>query len=188
MFHTEASTSSKTSTDQQLWVAATERGEEPAFAELYHRHKLLALTVARRICGNDAEDAVQAAFLSIWRSRGQYDAGKGPIGAWMMTVVRNRSIDIARMPRRHRESAAEISEGDLIDPVRVDELAAQQETARHLRTAVASLPPRQRAVVTLGYFGDLSQSEIASRLDVPLGTVKGRARAALRTLQPAVAA
>ena len=181
-------TETSTETEQKLWVAAVERGDESAFADLYLRHRPMALRIARGICGDEAEDAVQAAFLSIWTSRRRYDPSKGTIRSWMLTVVRNRSIDLVRMPRRHREAASEPSEIDLVDPTRTDELVTEQETARTLRAAVASLPDGQRTVVKLGYFDELSQAEIASRLQLPLGTVKGRARAALKSLRPVAAA
>ncbi len=182
-------TNTAAKSDQQLWIAATRHDDESAFATLYDRHRPMALWVARGICGEDAEDTVQTAFLSIWSSRHRYQASKGSVRSWMLAIVRNRAIDLVRKPHWNRERAAELTDDiDLIDPVRTDELAAQRETERALRAAVAALPQKQRTVVTLGYFGELSQSEIASRLGLPLGTVKGRARAALESLRPVAAA
>jgi RNA polymerase sigma-70 factor (ECF subfamily) len=167
--------------DEELWVVA-QAGDEVAFERFYRRHRRLALAVAARICGDEAEDAVQAAFLSIWRNRASYSEAKGSARNWTMAVVRNRAIDAVRASQRRRESPVGESLAGVPDPVRTEELAVERETAHELRAAIAGLPIRQRQVLELGYFSELSQSEIAAALGLPLGTVKGRSRAALRGL------
>lgn len=170
--------------DDALWEAAATRADQRAFERLFMRHRPMALRIAGRICGSDAEDVVQVAFLAIWNNRSSFDPSKGSVKTWMMTVVRNRAIDFTRSAVRRREGASSYPFWEMPDPVRTDDLAADRETSVELRKAVAGLPEAQRKVVELGYFGEMSQSEIAKRLGVPLGTVKGRARAALKNLAP----
>jgi RNA polymerase sigma-70 factor (ECF subfamily) len=167
--------------DKDLW-AAVRAGDEAAFELFYIRHRPVAVQIARRICGEAAEDAVQAAFLSIWRSRASYSAGRGSARAWLMTTVRNRAIDVARANKTRREVAAGERLPDVEDPVRTEEVALGRATSDVLRTAISQLPARQRQVVELGYIAELSQSEIARTLGLPLGTVKGRSRLALKRL------
>lgn len=172
--------------DEALWEAAAGRGDQRAFEQLFLRHRPMALRVAGRICGSEAEDVVQVAFTAIWNNRASFDPTKGSVKTWMMTVVRNRAIDLTRSAVRRREGTSAYPFWETPDPVRTEELAADRETSIELRKAVAGLPNAQRTVVELGYFGEMSQSEIAKKLGVPLGTVKGRARAALKNLAPAV--
>ncbi len=168
--------------DEHLW-ARVQSGDESAFDVFYRRHRRPAVQIARRICGDGAEDAVQAAFLSTWRNRASFDPGKGCVRSWLMGAVRNRSIDVVRKNNRRR---LEVPAGEAVieveDPLRTDEVVFGRATARALRAAIAELPTRQRQVVELGYVSELSQSEIARTLDLPLGTVKGRRRAALEQL------
>ena len=167
--------------DEDLWAAA-QQGDEAAFGHFYRRHRLLALRIAGRICGGEAEDAVQAAFLSTWRNRGSFSPAKGSARNWMLAAVRNRAIDTLRKTERRRDNPTREGLDEVEDPVRTEEAAVERETARELRAAIAELPIRQRQVLALGYFAGLSQSEIASTLGLPLGTVKGRSRAALQGL------
>lgn len=168
--------------DEDLW-ARVQSGDEAAFEVFFRRHRGLAVQVARRICGDGAEDAVQAAFLSTWRNRASFDPGKGCVRSWLMGAVRNRSIDVVRKTNRRK---LEVPAGEAVieveDPTRTDEVVFGRATARALRAAIAKLPTRQRQVVELGYVSELSQTEIARTLGLPLGTVKGRRRAALEQL------
>ncbi len=169
------------SSDEALW-AAVQEGNEVAFEHFVTRHRPLALRIAGRVCGAHAEDAVQAAFLAAWRGRMAFNPAKGSPKAWVMTVVRNRAVDVfrsvCRRPERLEADVADHQEGS----VRTDELVEQRETARNLRAAMANLPESQRTVLALGYFSELSQSEIAGTLGLPLGTVKGRTRLGLEKL------
>lgn len=168
--------------DEVLWTAV-KAGDEASFASFYRRHRQHALSVSRRICGDAAEDAVQAAFLSIWRNRASYSADRGRASSWLMAAVRNRSIDVVRMKnRRQREVLGVEGLIEAEDPLRTEDVAFGRATAQSLRAAIAELPIRERQVVELGYIGELSQSEIAYTLGLPLGTVKGRSRAALQRL------
>ena len=111
-----------------------------------------------------------------------FNETRGSARSWVMAVVRNRSIDIVRSRRRRREEPAGDSSFEIEAPGRTEDLVVRDETSRLLRAAMAALPERQRRVLELGYFAELSHSEIAQRLDVPLGTVKGRSRLGLQKL------
>jgi RNA polymerase sigma-70 factor (ECF subfamily) len=168
--------------DEVLWAAARD-GSEIAFDQFFTRHRPLALRIAATICGGaEAEDAVQAAFFSAWRSRKTYDPARGSARGWLMTVVRNRAIDDVKASTRRRANLEPEALVGVEDPVRTDDVAIERDTARRLRDAIVELPSRQRQVVELAYFGGFSQSEIAGSLGLPLGTVKGRNRLALQKM------
>lgn len=169
-------------TDEDLW-AATLEGEELAFEQLYRRYEATARRVASRICGPDAaEDSVQAAFLSVWRGRSTFNPSVGSLRSWILMVVRNRAIDALRERRRPFHQVAEQHDSEQADPRLTDVEVAIRETGAAVREAVAELPPAQRQVIELAYFGEYSHTEIASALRVPLGTVKGRTRLAFEKL------
>jgi RNA polymerase sigma factor (sigma-70 family) len=181
MIPSAASTAQTSPSDEDLWSAA-QAGDAAAFERFFVRHRPLALHIARQICGEAAEDAVQAAFLSVWRARASYSVEKGSVRNWLMTTVRNRAIDVVRSHKARREVPAGEHLPDIEDPVLTEEIALRRATSRVLRTAMAQLPDRQRQVLELGYIEELSQSEIARALGLPLGTVKGRSRLALQRL------
>lgn len=169
--------------DEALW-AASRSGEESAFEQLYRRYETLSLRVAARVCGpGAAEDAVQAAFLSLWRSRSSFHPSRGSLRNWILAAVRHRAIDAVR--ERSRRPASQIDAEHQPEPSTArtpDVEAAARETGVAVREAVAELPPAQRQVIELAYFGEYSQAEIAEALRVPLGTVKGRTRLAFEKL------
>ncbi len=181
MEFTQAEHRREEKSDEALW-AAVQQGNEVAFEHFVTRHRPLALRIAGRVCGVHAEDAVQTAFLAAWRSRMTFNPAKGSAKAWVMTVVRNRAVDMFRSASRHPEKVEPDTTCQLEDSVRTDVVVEQRETAKNLHAAMAKLPESQRTVLALGYFSELSQSEIAHRLGVPLGTVKGRTRLGLTKL------
>jgi RNA polymerase sigma-70 factor, ECF subfamily len=125
-----------------------------------------------------AEDAVQETFTSVWRSAATYRPERGAGGHWLYAVARNAIVDRARARGENPiEPVDEVSE----DPTPLDRAEADWEAVR-VHTAMSELPERERAVLELAYWGGLSQSEIAERLGVPLGTVKTRTRSALSRL------
>ncbi len=154
-----------------------------AFGELYDRYSSRAFGLAIVICNSSerAEEAVQDAFVSVWRTRARYDQGGGGIQNWIFALVRNRSIDIYRRNRRGdglRASEAHLDRIAMIGSVEDD--AVERDEGERVRGTLHQLPALQREVIALAYFGGLSHSEIAQRLDVPLGTVKGRMRLGLQ--------
>jgi RNA polymerase sigma-70 factor, ECF subfamily len=155
-------------------------GDRAAFEELYRRYTRPVFGLALRRLGDRgrAEDAAQDAFTAIWRSAGSYDAERGQGGAWLYTVARNAIVDGAR---RRLEPAMEIPDEASGDRG-PDERAEASWLAWRVHSALERLPDHERPVIELAYWGGLSQSEVAERLDIPLGTVKTRTRSALSRL------
>lgn len=176
-------------TDEEL-VRGVARIEPAPFEELYERHGAVAFGLARRMLRTQerAEDAVQEAYISLWRGAARYDPAGGSVRSWLLGMVRNRSIDILRRlgvdERRRiaigfedRIAAGEQLETDLI----------RREEATRVRSALATLPPDQRRALELAYYGGWTQTEIAEHFDIPLGTVKSRTRLGLEKLRSALA-
>jgi RNA polymerase sigma-70 factor (ECF subfamily) len=127
-----------------------------------------------------SEDTVQEAFLSAWRSRGQYDPSKGALRTWLLAIVRNRAIDRLRHDRLRREAALDLETGDLSDASSDPALLSPERL--WIRDALRSLPDAQRLAIKLAYYGGLTQTQIARRTRQPLGTVKGQLRLGLLKL------
>ena len=159
-----------------------------AFGALYHRFSAPAYRVAVGIAHSrsHADDVVQEAFLSIWRNRSAYDPERGAVGGWVMGVVRNRAIDVLRKQNRHdgrRDGTDRVIADQVTAADAVEEAVAERDGAARLRAALGALPDAQREVIALAYFGELSATEIADRLSLPVGTVKGRMRLGLDKLR-----
>jgi RNA polymerase sigma-70 factor (ECF subfamily) len=167
-------------------------GDAHAFAVLYHRHLRAAVALAMQMCARRAiaEEVVQEAFLSFWRSRAHFDRRRGSVRTWVLGIVRNRAIDTLRQSVAHE--LATTSEEGLAELLEARELTerevALRERARALRAALDGLPPEQSRVIALAYYGGYSHSEIATMLDTPVGTVKGRMRLGLRKMAVSVPA
>jgi RNA polymerase sigma-70 factor, ECF subfamily len=158
-------------------------GNPRAFELLYDRHGGAAFSLAYRMVGNrvTAEDIIQEAFLSIWRSRQRYDQARGSVRTWVLGIVHNRAIDGLRrsfVHDRRRETMEGVEERHEA-PERTDVEAARREEARSIRSALETLPDEQRRTIELAYFGGFSHSQIAELLGEPVGTVKGRMRLGL---------
>ena len=164
-------------------------GELDALQELYERHKTMAFSIAYRITGEGAaaEDAVQDAFLGAWRNAGRYEAGRATVRTWLLTIVHRRAIDVVRR-RRRPDATVEIDEAvaESLSLPDVWEQVAQGLDRDTVVNALASISPPQREAIELAYFEGLTQSEIAGRTGVPLGTVKGRLRLGLLGLRRAL--
>ena len=164
-------------------------GDREAVAELYDRHAARVLGLAYRIVRNtsDAEDVVQDVFAQAWRTAPNYEASRGTVAGWLLMMARTRAIDRLRSRQTRRDAGPEP------DPERVpsnavpvpEQIIADQQAAR-VRGAMIALPAEQKTVLELAYFEGLSQSEIAERLQIPLGTVKTRIRSALALLRRSV--
>jgi RNA polymerase sigma-70 factor (ECF subfamily) len=135
-----------------------------------------------------AEDVVQESFLAVWRRGSTFQPGRGSLRSWICTIVRNRAIDRLRGDR-HRTRLDSPIEGESIEPTVSDPWAAVavELSAEEVRKALAELPAEQRQTIELAYYGGFSQSEIATKMEVPLGTVKGRVRIALDKLRASLA-
>ena len=170
-------------------ISATEHAQpglgslEAVYVE-YHRQ---ALGIALRVLGNmgEAEEVVQEAFLAVWRAGHTYDASRGSTRTWILTLVRNRAIDVMRARARRPVQPLD----DLMDPpdsMDVPQLAALNVDTERVVEALQKLPPDQRAVIELAYSSGLSHTEIAAKLTLPVGTVKGRIRLGLDRLRQAL--
>jgi len=156
------------------------RGDREAFEQLYKRFARPVFAMAVRQLGDKgrAEEAAQETFAAIWRSARSYKAERGTASAWLYAVARHAIVDRAR---QKRESVAEV-------PDEADSRAGPAERAEEswltwrVHSALELLPERERVVIELAYWSGLSQTEIASYLDVPLGTVKTRTRTGLARL------
>jgi RNA polymerase sigma-70 factor (ECF subfamily) len=154
---------------------------------LYDAHHRQAIGLAYRILGDlgEAEEVVQEVFLSAWRTTHQFDPARGSQRAWLLSMVRNRSIDVLRA--RKRRPVQPLAEG--VDPPDTQDVPAQAASnvdAAAARDALNALPPEQKQVIELAYFGGLSHTEIAAQLAAPVGTVKGRIRLGLDRLRVAM--
>lgn len=175
--------------DEEL-VRGVARAEPAAFDALYRRHGAAAFALARRMLGSQsrAEDAVQEAFIGLWRTAPGYDPARGSVRNWLLGIVRNRSIDALRRLDVHqrRRIDSEFFEDRVATPDQTAERVVGRERARRVKSALRMLPPDQRRVLELAYFGGWTQTEIAEHLDLPLGTVKSRTRLALTKLRCAL--
>lgn len=166
--------------DGELLARVAER-DRAAFEVLYHRYvrSVFGLALRRLRDRSRAEDAVQDAFAAIWRSAGSYRPERGAAGAWLYAVARNAIVD--RFRSAGGEAAGEMPELVSGEPGPAERAEAAYAAWR-VHRALEELPPREREVVELAYWSGMSQSEIASYLGIPLGTVKTRTRSALGRL------
>jgi RNA polymerase sigma-70 factor, ECF subfamily len=132
-----------------------------------------------------AEDVVQEAFLSIWRSRLRYESERGSVRSWVLGIVHHRTIDMLRRNLVHdrRRTDAEGIEERQESPERTDVEVARREEARSVRAALDTLPDQQTKVIELAYFGGFTHTQIAEMLEEPVGTIKGRMRLGLEKLR-----
>ena len=165
-------------------------GDESALASLYDRwcDRVNSLAVHLLRDARDAEDIVEETFWQAWRSAARYDAARGTVGAWLLTITRSRALDRIRAKRRRPEDT---TLDDVPETAAPGENAADavvsDETGRIVRAAMAELPAEQRQALELAYFNGLSQSEIAEKTGQPLGTIKTRMRLAMNKLRERLA-
>lgn len=178
--------------EEALAARVSERDAE-AFAALYDLYARPVYLFAAYVLGpSEAEEVVQEVFLSLWDKAGQYDRSRGPFGAWFMAVARHRVLD----ELRHRGKEGRVLLLDPVDEllaetpddgVAVEEQALTRDRGHEVLRAVRTLPPEQRRVLVLAYFGGLTHAAIAEALGWPLGTVKKRLQLAVRKLRAALA-
>jgi RNA polymerase sigma-70 factor (ECF subfamily) len=167
-------------TDGDLLVRIGE-GDADAFTMLWRRLSGPVLALGRRTLADDAaaEDVAQETFATIWRVAATFDPERGAPAGWIFTIARNAARDVAC--RRRLTVVDDVP--DTVDPALGPEDEAVRAAERfRIHVALASLNPRAREVIDLAYFEGLTQSEIAERIDLPLGTVKTRTRNALARL------
>ena len=169
-------------------VALVARSDDVALGELYDRYGHVAYGLALRVLRDRAlaEDAVQEAFLAVWRSAERFVPERAKASTWILTLVHRRAVDLVRREERRRaeplEEAGESTRGA------TDEAAWLHLERQRIQEALKKLPDQQREALELAYYGGFTQSELAERLGQPLGTIKSRMFAGLRTLRELLAA
>lgn len=162
------------------------RQDQEAFAALYDQTASRVHSLVSRILGNpaDAEEVTLDVYLQAWREACRFDARRGSVSAWLLTIARSRALDRLRShaSRQKRESAPVDFEHPSHEPS-PEVLSAMSEERRTVAAAIAALPAEHREVIELAYFRGLSQSEMAERLELPLGTVKTRVRLGMMRLR-----
>jgi RNA polymerase sigma-70 factor (ECF subfamily) len=170
-------------TSDESLLARVARGDDDALGSLYDRFGRVAYGLALRILRDErlAEDAVQEAFLAVWRQAASFRPERANARAWVLTFVHRRAVDLVRREARRRteplEPEAEPATGSTAEAA---ELRRRREAVQH---ALAQLPEEQRRPIELAYYGGLSQSELAERLGEPLGTIKSRMFTGLKRLR-----
>ena len=159
--------------DEALVLLAA-RSQQGALAELYDRYGRPAYGLALRILRDEAlaEDAVQEAFLSVWRTASRFVPERGKASTWILTLVHRRAVDLVRREERRRADTLEHAPEATGDAV--DEQAWLRLQRERVQSALRQLPDQQREAIELAYYGGFTQSELAERLGQPLGTIKSR--------------
>lgn len=158
-------------------------GDKRAFRDLADKLAPSALALATRVTANRdlAEEAVQEAFLDVWRQCERYDIKRGGLRQWVLGVVHHKAVDAVRRER----SATELARRgpDPVPPVDPEEAGWESDRRRRVQKAVGKLPAAQREAIELAYFGGLTYRQVAERLGIPEGTAKSRMRDGLMTLR-----
>jgi RNA polymerase sigma factor (sigma-70 family) len=156
-------------------VALAARSEQSALAELYDRFGRPAYGLALRILRDEslAEDAVQEAFLALWRTSARFVPERGKASTWILTLVHRRAVDLVRREERRRADTLEHAP-EQVSRDAVDEEAWLRLQRERVQDALRKLPDQQREAIELAYYGGFTQSELAERLGQPLGTIKSR--------------
>jgi RNA polymerase sigma-70 factor (ECF subfamily) len=175
--------------DDSLLARRIRSGDREALGELYDRYASVAMATALRVVADreQAEDLVHDTFVAVWQKIDRFDPARGSLRAWLLTIVRNRSIDRLRA----RRPTLDVNEADEQSLLRTGanptwEAAIARRSAAELRLALADLPAEQRQAIELAYFGGNTYREIAVLTNVPLGTANGRLRLALAKLREAL--
>ena len=167
-------------------VALVARADETALAELYDRVGRIAYGLAYRVLRDErlAEDAVQEGFLAAWRTAGGFSAERAKASTWLLTLVHRRAVDLVRREERRRtEPLPEDDRVTVATSPAAEEAAWLRFDRERVQEALRALPDTQREAIELAYYGGFSQSELAERLGLPLGTIKSRMFAGLARLR-----
>ena len=167
--------------DESAILERVEAGDRDALGRLYDRFTPMLYSLAMRIVGNapDAEDVIQLAWVQVWRTADRYEPGRGSVASWLASIVRSRALDRARTAKARARAES------LAPPPRPRD-PPDSEDKNRVRAALDALEPKQRAALELAFFDGLAHSEVATRLDAPLGTVKSWIRRGLLRLRDAL--
>jgi RNA polymerase sigma-70 factor (ECF subfamily) len=168
--------------DEALVLLAA-RSEQTALAELYDRYGRLAYGLAVRVLRDEAlaEDAVQEAFLAVWRAAPRFVPERGRASTWILTLVHRRAVDLVR--REERRRADSLAAAPEHGGAAADEDVVLRLQRQRVQQALGLLPDPQREALELAYYGGFTQSELAERLGQPLGTIKSRMFAGLTRMR-----
>jgi RNA polymerase sigma factor (sigma-70 family) len=168
-------------------LALVSRSDEEALAQLYDRYARVAYGLSLRVLRDPAlaEDAVQEAFLAVWRSAGSFLAERAKPSTWILTLVHRRAVDLVRREERRRSSPLDPTSAEGVEST--DDEATLRSRRRIVQEALRQLPDEQREALELAYYGGFTQSELAERLGLPLGTIKSRMFTGLRRLRDLLA-
>ncbi len=176
--------------DEPELLTACAEGDEQALGLLYDRFGKVAYRLALRVLRDPAlaEDAVQEAFLAVWRQAATFDPSRGKASTWILTLVHRRAVDLVRRQSRFGAlpDQLEAMAPQTVVAESVDDDVELREARRTVRAALATLSKAEREVLELAYWGGLTQSEIATALGIPYGTVKSRTFNALAHLREAL--
>ncbi|MEP6892915.1 MAG: sigma-70 family RNA polymerase sigma factor [Gaiellaceae bacterium] len=167
-------------------VALVARGDDTAVAELYDRIGRMAYGLAYRVLRDAklAEDAVQEGFLAAWRTAATFSADRAKASTWILTLVHRRAVDLVRREHRRRAESLDAAGGyDSAGEPSAEDAAWLHFDRVRVQDALKRLPDTQREAIELAYYGGFSQSELAERLGLPLGTIKSRMFAGLARLR-----
>lgn len=172
--------------DEDLLLDRVRAGDQQAMTQIFDRYSRLVYSVALRVLADTghAEDVLQEVFFKVWREPHTFLKGRGPLGAWLAVVARNRAIDALR----RRKPSESVDDVVLVSKTNLAAESQHNSMIEMVRKVMKALPPDQQASMELAYFEGLSHSEIAARTGDPLGTVKTRIRSALITLRKALEA
>jgi RNA polymerase sigma-70 factor, ECF subfamily len=179
--------------DQDLvsLVESVAAGDQSALATLYDATNRFIYSLILRVLGDmgSAEEVLIDVYTQLWRQAASYDANRGAPLAWMATIARSRAIDRLRSgwQDQHRKESLDVLGDAPANAASPEESAAASERQRFVREALNLLTPEQRRVIELAYYSGLSHSEIAEKLNQPLGTVKTRTRLGMMKLREALA-
>jgi RNA polymerase sigma factor (sigma-70 family) len=174
-------------TDEAL-LSLVASSDDQALAELYDRFGGVAYGLAFRILRDEslAQDAVQEAFLAVWRTADRFLAERAKASTWILTLVHRRAVDLVRRQERRRGEPLE-SVPEPVASEQVEEQATIRFQRQVVQEALRRLPPEQREALELGYYAGLTQTELAERLGQPLGTIKSRMFTGLTRLKDLLA-
>ena len=159
-------------------------GDRDAFAELYDAIAATVFGAVKRVVRDPAmsEEVTQEVFVELWTSASRFEPERGSVATWALTIARRRAIDRVRAEQSQRNRIDQLGQRRQPSETAADDQVVASIAARQVADALAELPPDQRQVIRLAFLDGLSHADIADRLDLPLGTVKGRVRGGLQKL------
>ena len=175
--------------DDRRCIARIAAGDAGALGELYDRYSRVVFGVVLRIVASPeaAEEVAQDVFHAVWRRAGTYRPERGSVKGWLFQIARNAAIDRLRTVDRHASDEGTMEGVDLAADMNVEDRVLVNARAEGVRLAVAELSPETREALALAYWMGLSQTEIAAKTGVPLGTVKSRIRSGMQKLRARLA-